>query len=334
MLNTTTSSCIPDLDVTTSKPAFSNLSFCPARIFQSPRVILTIKSSRSSKDVGTQYLLESNGMFGSPRVFNSKDITIGRQQITESGERPNDIMLDPCDSFISRTHCKLRYNEGMHSHHQLSDSIWAFFMGTHFRLGNKSYISSISRDLISEIISYLKPTRRFFISDMRSVTGTYIKLQKRVKLEPNSLFLINHRLAFTIVLLSSPDNLSFSQNSCSMIVPKCTYSPYKYNTLISILMLHGCPSISMLPSQSYWFVAANSPNLFIGPDCDIPADIKGRIKISYETGWWAEDLGTEFGVWLSTSGLRGSENRFDEREVEISKGEYIKISETVIKVEW
>jgi pSer/pThr/pTyr-binding forkhead associated (FHA) protein len=298
-----------------------------------PRLVLNILSSLCSKDLGKQYILEPNGMLGSPRVFNSTDITIGRQQITDSGMRPNDIMLSSCDSFISRTHCKIRYNEGMHTSLDLSPSIWSFLLGTHSRLGQHSPIQHLPTHLLSEILSYLKPARRFFISDSRSVTGTYLKLRHRMKLTHTSLFLIQPHLGFTVVILRSPENMLKHPKLSHRLVHPSSDS-WQLNTLISILMLQGSPSVSMSPSGSYWFAASRSPYFYIGENSEIPVDIKGRIKISYEDGWWVEDLGTDFGVWVSTSGLRGCESRFVEREVELISGDLVKISETVIKVEW
>lgn len=314
-----------------SSSSISDLS--SQRSSKPPRLVLTIISSLCPKDLGKQYILEPNGMFGSPRVFNSTNITIGRQQITESGMRPNDIMLSSCDSFISRTHCKIRYNEGMHTSLDLSPSTWSFLLGTHSRLGQRSPIQFLPTHLLSEILSYLKPTRRFFISDSRSVTGTYLKLRHKVKLTHNSLFLIQPQLAFTVVILRSPDYILKHPKLSHRLVHPSSDS-WQLNTLISILMLQGSPSISMSSSGSYWFAASRSPYFYIGPNCEIPVDIKGRIKISYENGWWLEDLGTDFGVWASTSGLRGCESRFFEREVELISGDLVKISETVIKVEW
>ena len=51
----------------------------------------------------------SSGVMNSFRTIADGYFKIGRQQVTESGERPNDLVLPPTDRAISRSHCKINY---------------------------------------------------------------------------------------------------------------------------------------------------------------------------------------------------------------------------------
>ena len=56
------------------------------------------------------YYITSTGVPQSLRQPSDGYFRIGRQQITENGQRPNDLMLPPSDRAISRSHCMLYYD--------------------------------------------------------------------------------------------------------------------------------------------------------------------------------------------------------------------------------
>ena len=54
--------------------------------------------------VNTSYIIGENGLNCSMKNYNRDVTTIGRQQINQEMVRPNDIMLFPTDSSLSRCH--------------------------------------------------------------------------------------------------------------------------------------------------------------------------------------------------------------------------------------
>ena len=114
-------------------------------------------------------------MVGSLRRDCEGDLTIGRQQINDLGMRPNDIMLNPTDASLSRSHSRIIYNQGLLKKINLTDDYLAFFMGYHPRLGAFSPLRKVSRDILTYIWEFMKPRRQFFATDNGTIYGTYVK---------------------------------------------------------------------------------------------------------------------------------------------------------------
>ena len=145
-----------------------------------------VKASRSQAIEQTYYLVTSNGLVGSPRTPRPDgkphgDIMIGRQTIAEDKTRPNDIMLSVNDLAISRTHCRIIYQDGFLGSKRLIPKGWLEFAKLFSPLRKHFYASSpqvpvryLPRDIQRIILAYLRPKRNFCIQDMGSVHGTYI----------------------------------------------------------------------------------------------------------------------------------------------------------------
>ena len=88
--------------------------------------ISVLKSNVDLSKITTEYVVTPRGMVGSLRRGATGDITIGRQQLTEDGTRPNDIMRTAADRAISRTHCKIIYKHGFHSGPAMSEGFLEF----------------------------------------------------------------------------------------------------------------------------------------------------------------------------------------------------------------
>lgn len=138
-----------------------------------------VKQSKTMEQ--TTFLVTPRGMVGSLRTppaveeFHG-DITIGRQAINEEGMRPNDITLSISDLAISRTHCRIIYNYGFKSIKRKMQAEWLEFskLFVHNRMAHKHvYLPVHIRKLI---LSYLITPRHFYIQDMGSTHGTYVRM--------------------------------------------------------------------------------------------------------------------------------------------------------------
>ena len=92
---------------------------------------IEIFKQSKSKDQ-TTFLVTPRGMVGSLRTPPSDsdvhgDVTIGRQAVTEDGVRPNDITLSISDLAISRTHCRIIFEDGFSSVKRRVQAEWLEF---------------------------------------------------------------------------------------------------------------------------------------------------------------------------------------------------------------
>jgi len=120
-------------------------------------------------------------MINSLRTYTDGDITIGRQYINENGIRPNDILLPVSDLAISRTHCRLIYKYGFSSGCRREiPQTWLEFC----KLLSQKYVNKgrhfLPNELRRIIMSYLKEPRQFYVQDLGSVHGTYLKIDKDI----------------------------------------------------------------------------------------------------------------------------------------------------------
>ncbi len=104
-------------------------------------------------------------------------ISIGRQQINENGERPNDIMMYPTDPSISRSHCKIYYKEYFDSLKVKDKEFSSIFMMTHPRFGKSSPGRLLGSEILSNVYSFLNTSPCLRLSDNGTIYGTYIKVR-------------------------------------------------------------------------------------------------------------------------------------------------------------
>ena len=100
---------------------------------------------------------------------------IGRQTVTEEGHRPNDVMLSVNDLAISRTHCRIIYQDGFKSMKRKIPDGWLEFSKL-FSRARASRTTFLPVDIRRIILKFVRLPRNFFIQDMGSVDGTYIQM--------------------------------------------------------------------------------------------------------------------------------------------------------------
>ena len=124
-----------------------------------------IKSKAPIKSISSSYVVTPRGVLYSLRKETEGDVTIGRQQSTETGHRPNDVMLHPNDLTISRCHCRLIYKYGLFSKREVPEEFLAFCMMGHKRLGKYSFGKKLHRSiymyfLLLILLSFCKHPQR------------------------------------------------------------------------------------------------------------------------------------------------------------------------------
>ena len=101
-------------------------------------------------------------------------IRFGRQKYG-NGTETNDLIIPSQESKCSRKHFKVNYSNGFKSN-EIPRNFLMFLGATHSRLGANSVWKDISVPLLKLILSFIKPPRSFFISDVASKKGTLVKV--------------------------------------------------------------------------------------------------------------------------------------------------------------
>ena len=123
--------------------------------------------------VPNSYVIGENGLNCSMKNHNRDVTTIGRQQINQDMVRPNDIMLFPTDSSLSRCHLTIY-------HKSFFDEIKKYKadVDTTIRISKKSKYSSLPQQIWYGIIHFLKPRLCLEIQDQGTIYGSYVKINE------------------------------------------------------------------------------------------------------------------------------------------------------------
>ena len=123
--------------------------------------------------VPNSYIIGENGLNCSMKNHNRDVTTIGRQQINQDMIRPNDIMLFPTDSSLSRCHLTIY-------HKNFFDEIKKYKadVDTTIRISKKSKYSCLPQQIWYGIIHFLKPRLCLEIQDQGTIYGSYVKINE------------------------------------------------------------------------------------------------------------------------------------------------------------
>ena len=123
--------------------------------------------------VPNSYIIGENGLNCSMKNHNRDVTTIGRQQINQDMIRPNDIMLFPTDSSLSRCHLTIY-------HKNFFDEIKKYKadVDSTIRISKKSKYSCLPQQIWYGIIHFLKPRLCLEIQDQGTIYGSYVKINE------------------------------------------------------------------------------------------------------------------------------------------------------------
>ena len=139
---------------------------------------IELKVLRTSENVDLRcvpnsYIIGENGLNCSMKNHNRDVTTIGRQQINQDMIRPNDIMLFPTDSSLSRCHLTIY-------HKNFFDEIkkYKVDVDTTVRISKKSKYNCLPQHIWYGIIHFLKPRLCLEIQDQGTIYGSYVKINE------------------------------------------------------------------------------------------------------------------------------------------------------------
>lgn len=121
--------------------------------------------------VQNSYIIGENGLDCSMKNHDRDVTTIGRQQINPDMIRPNDIMLFPSDSSLSRCHLTVyhkKFFEEINNYKKKVDIT--------LRISKRSKFSFLPVQIWFGIIHFLKPKLCLEIQDQGTIYGSYVKI--------------------------------------------------------------------------------------------------------------------------------------------------------------
>ena len=123
--------------------------------------------------VPNSYIIGEGGLNCSMKNHNRDVTTIGRQQINQDMIRPNDIMLFPTDSSLSRCHLTIY-------HKLFFDEIKKYKKDVEMtlRISKRSKYSMLPSHIWYGIIHFLKPRLSLEIQDQGTIYGSYVKIEE------------------------------------------------------------------------------------------------------------------------------------------------------------
>ena len=123
--------------------------------------------------VPNSYIIGEGGLNCSMKNHNRDVTTIGRQQINQDMIRPNDIMLFPTDSSLSRCHLSVYHKKFFDEMKKYKKDIEITL-----RISRRSKYNFLPPQIWFGIIQFLKPSLCLEIQDQGTIYGSYIKVDE------------------------------------------------------------------------------------------------------------------------------------------------------------
>ena len=121
--------------------------------------------------VQNSYIIGENGLDCSMKNHDRDVTTIGRQQINPDMIRPNDIMLFPSDSSLSRCHLTVYHKKFFEEINDYKKKVEITL-----RISKRSRYSFLPEQIWFGIIHFLKPRLCLEIQDQGTIYGSYVKI--------------------------------------------------------------------------------------------------------------------------------------------------------------
>ena len=311
----------------------------------SVRTKQVIRSAVDPNGAPVVYNVTMQGVEGSLRRPQDGFVNVGRQQLNEYGQRPNDIMLPASDRAISRCHCRFNYQHCFRAR-DLSPQLLAFLMAAHPRLGCSSEFNSLPQHLFYYIYSFFKEPYALWLSDLGSICGTYLRVSHDVPTEirRGMVFLIGSDIIIDVeevVCFPLPSLPSEGSEDALMQTLKEAAQPSVRVTIGKIpdsedstVHKHSQVFLAERPTQTFLIGRSNTCDLKLN-DSTIS---RTQCRIVYAGERWMLLDGLEAkpsvnGTWLSICQKeRGA--RQESPAVAVEWGAQVKISETVLQVTW
>lgn len=286
------------------------------------------------------FYITTRGVFHSSRQPPDGFFRIGRQQLNELGQRPNDLILSPSDKAVSRSHCMIEYRQFINS--LPTNSKVAFLMGSHKRLGQKSIIQILPIELYKHIFSFFYQKVLPYLIDLGSIFGTYVKIlnNQQLPLEIGMNFLVGTNINIEIEDLKN-DPIPPSFNSENTVEDLDIFQDYP-NLTVKVTRQEQREEVFQISSWKF-LAEQNFKEISIGRSkiCDIiiSENTVSRIqcRILYTEGQWvildgALKRATSNGTWFCIS-KKNNTFREHSKPFPLPSSSQIKISDTILQID-
>ena len=174
-----------------------------------PTLILSqyyINTLTGESDINNVYYVTPYGLKDTKRENRDSEVKIGRMQLDENDKISNDIIL--IDRSISRLHCKIEFQDGFKKIESMHDELVSLFMMNHQRLGRNVRVPNLDQLTLMNIYSYMTKKRQFFIKDLGSILGTYIRIKRNqyIELKRGHIFAIGSEFILIVHSLLGSEN--------------------------------------------------------------------------------------------------------------------------------
>lgn len=292
-----------------------------------------------------KYYVTAQGVCNSLREPQDGYVNIGRQQTTDTGLRPNDIILPACDRAVSRVHCKINARPFF----EIPGEWLALCMATHPRLGRHSPFLNLPTALLRCILLFLTELRAPELFDSRSMYGTYVKVSNSapVELQSGLVFLVGSDILIQLEKVVN-EPVPESLNS-DMTVEDFTEN----NPLAEDLGPYILIRISRYPSDNEETLQPNCwkfpvedkyKQFTVGRSqlCDIYLHentiSRTQCRVVYDQGRWLlydglDNKPTINGTWLSICRMYRDLRELAE-PYRLRSGDQIKVSDSVLEISY
>lgn len=334
-----------ELDTITPGNQDLNMGSKPERFIEITVILTQIIRTTVEVFQPQKSIITKEGVKDSVRKPSDGFFKIGRQQITESGHRPNDLMLPPSDRAISRSHCQIDYKSFFHS--TSSESWYSFLMSLHPRLGRNSILQYLPIEIFKYIFLFIKEPQFPLLIDLGSMCGTFIKVSnfEETVLTQGLNFLVGSDINIEIDRVEN--EYGKKDEECKLNetlfggANDQGYLPY-----IIIKVSKTFPDNEATVNVNSWKFEATKDkykfNIGRSQNCDInlPENTISRVqcRVFYHEKQWKLLDGTEGkptvnGTWLSIC-KKNSPIREESKPYPLKNGSQIKISDTILQVDW
>jgi pSer/pThr/pTyr-binding forkhead associated (FHA) protein len=270
---------------------------------------------------------------------------IGRQQVTEAGHRPNDLMLPPSDRAISRSHCQINYESFFNS--TPPENWYAFMMCLHPRLGQRSVYQYLPIEIFRYIWLFIKQQRFPLLIDLGSMCGTFIKVSNTdpIVLVQGLNFLVGSDINIEIDRVKNDCyelEGGFQGNDTMM----GDSDDDDQLPSVKIRVSKSFPDNETTMNITNWTFKATPEkskyNIGRSQNCDInlPENTISRVqcRVFYDEKKWklldgSEGKPTVNGTWQSIT-KRINPGREASEPYPLKNGSQIKISDTILQIDW
>ena len=313
---------------------------------------ITIVRSYADQPKPRTFIVTSEGLKGSLREPQEGKVNIGRQQVTEDGSRPNDIVLPPGDRAISRIHCSVFY-KSFFGGNALPEEWVTFLMGYHPRLGRNSVLGMLSQDLFRYVLEFLREPKCLSLVDLGSLCGTYVKISNTepIELESGQYLLVGSDITIEIERLACEPIPASINSEQTLEEFGQTINSSECNLEESLPFIHI--KVNRNPNDhgetmhyiSHKFIAEEKYKQFtIGRSqiCDVqlPENTISRVqcRLVYQEGKWllfdgATEKPTVNGTLVSIC-RKDRAAREHSAPYKLKNGNQFKVSESVLQVDW